>query len=101
MAAVALLEPKTASPRAPQPPAPVRQYSFTDFQTSNPTAPPPGDRLDGEYDRTNKAISDTIAWAGVSLNSDGSLRPQSVGKDQLLPGLFDHIAEDAVNQVSG
>lgn len=60
-------------PRAPMPVPPDRQFSFTDFQVSNPTAPPPGDKLDAELDRTNQAVEDVIEWVSTSLNSDGSL----------------------------
>ena len=84
---------------APQPPDPVRQFSFTDFQVNNPTAPPPGDRLDSEFDQTNASVSATLTWAAVSLNTDGTLRDGSVGNSQLVPGLFDTIADDAVSQV--
>lgn len=51
-----------------------RQYSFTDHAVSNPAAPPPGDRLDGEVDRIDKSIAQIIDWVGVSLNSDGTLK---------------------------
>jgi Chaperone of endosialidase len=84
---------------APEPVPPVRQYSFTDWQVNNPTAPPPGDRLDAEFDRTNSSLSQTLDWVGTSLNTDGTLRPGIVGEPQLVPGLFDHIADDAVDQV--
>jgi len=87
------------APFAAQPAPPVRQFSFTDFQTNNPTAPPPGDRLDAEFDRADKAVADTIAWAGTSLNTDGSLRDGSVGQNQLEPGLFDDVAEDIIAEV--
>jgi len=64
--------PKTPTPLAlvpvPAPVPPVRQYSFTDFQVNNPTAPPPGDRLDAEYDRANASISQVISWVEVSLS---------------------------------
>jgi hypothetical protein len=84
---------------APEPVPPVRQYSFTDWQVNNPTAPPPGDRLDAEFDRANQSIAETIAWTGTSLNTDGTLRTGIVDEQQLVPGLFDHIADDAVAQV--
>jgi hypothetical protein len=90
-----------ATPRSPQPNPPVRQFSFTDFQTNNPSAPLPADRIDGEIDRTNNALSDTLDWVSVSLNSDGSLKPQSVGKAQLQPGLFDQIAAPALDEIQG
>jgi len=84
---------------APMPAPPVRQFSFTDWQVNNPTAPPPGDRLDAEFDRANSSITDTITWASTSLNTDGSLRDGSVGQNTLQPDLFDFIANDAINQV--
>jgi len=66
---------------APMPAPPVRQFSFTDFQTNNPTAPPPGDRLDAEFDRVNTSITQTLEWASVSINSDGTLKEQNVGQN--------------------
>lgn len=53
---------------------PRRGYSFTDHATVNPTTPPPGDKLDGEVDRINRAIAQIIDWVSVSLHADGSLR---------------------------
>lgn len=53
---------------------PRRGYSFTDHAISNPAAPPPGDRLDGEVDRINRSIGEIIDWVSVSLHADGSLR---------------------------
>jgi hypothetical protein len=88
-----------ASPRAPVPVPPDRQFSFTDFQVNNPSAPPPGDRLDGEYDRTNAVVEETIAWASVSLNSDGTIRPGAIGKIQLELDLFNFIALDAEDRL--
>jgi hypothetical protein len=81
------------------PDPPVRQFSFTDFQVSNPTAPPPGDRLDAEFDRANSSITDTITWAGTSLNTDGSLRDAIVGQNNLAPGLFDGVSSDIIDEV--
>ena len=54
----------------------VPQYSFTSHQIGNPTAPPPGDKLDGEYARAAKVISQLIDWVSVSLNPDGTLKVQ-------------------------
>src|SRR4051812_37791272 len=88
-----------ASPRAPVPVPPERQFSFTDFQVNNPSAPPPGDRLDGEYDRTNAVVEETIAWASVSLNSDGTIRPGAIGRTQVEPGLFNFVTLDAEDRV--
>jgi len=84
---------------APMPAPPVRQFSFTDFQTNNPTAPPPGDRLDAEFDRANNAVSDVIDWTSVSLNTDGSIRDGVIGDNQLESGLFDAVADDIIAEV--
>ena len=84
---------------APQPPPPVRQFSFTDWQVANPSAPPPGDRLDAEYDRADVSISQTISWVASSLNTDGTLRAGTVGSSQLVSGLFNDIAQDIIDEV--
>ena len=81
------------------PAPPVRQYSFTDWQVNNPTAPPPGDRLDAEYDRANTSITDTINWASTSLNTDGSIRDGIIGENNLIPGLFDDVAQGVIDDV--
>jgi hypothetical protein len=81
------------------PAPPVRGFSFTDWQVNNPTAPPPGDKLDSEFDRADQAITNTITWANTSLNNDGTLRAASVGSAQLVPGLFDSVADDAISEV--
>lgn len=91
--------PPTVTVRSPQPVPPERQFSFTDFQTNNPSAPLPADRLDGEIDRTNEAIEDTIAWASTSLNSDGSLKPQTITKAQLAPGIFEGVVEAELTEL--
>ena len=82
-----------------QPAPPVRGYSFTDWQVANPTAPPPGDKLDAEYDRADTTISQTISWAAVSLLTDGTIRHGVVGKPQLVSGLFDDVAQSVIDQV--
>jgi hypothetical protein len=74
-------------------------YSFTGWQASNPTAPPPGDRMDADYDNTNTALTQTLSWAATSLNTDGSLKAGTVGQSQLVSGLFDDIAQDIIAEV--
>lgn len=81
------------------PAPPVRQFSFTDFQTNNPTAPPPGDRLDAEFDRANASIASTITWANTSLNTNGTIRDGIIGKNQMAPGVFDDVANDIIDEV--
>src|SRR5215469_3877751 len=84
---------------APMPTPPARNFSFTDWQTNNPTAPPPGDKLDSNFDLSNASIAQIITWANVSLNTDGTLRDGSVGQSTLVAGLFDGISQDVINDV--
>jgi hypothetical protein len=86
-------------PLTAQPAPPSRLYSFTDWQTNNPTAPPPGDRMDADYDNTNTALSQTLSWAATSLNTDGTLKAGTVGQSQMVSGLFDDIAQDIIDEV--
>lgn len=75
----------------PAPVQPNRGYSFTSFQTANPTAPPPGNQIDIEIDRSNEAIGDVIDFAKQLIRDDGTLKYGSVGQDQLAPDLFDGV----------
>ena len=88
-----------ATPLAAQPAPPSRLYSFTGWQASNPTAPPPGDRMDADYDNTNTALTQTLPKAATSLNTDGTLKAGSVGQSQMVSGLFDDIAQDIIAEV--
>jgi hypothetical protein len=83
---------------APEPAPASRQFSFMGWQVNNPTAPPPGDRLDGEFDRINVSVTQAFAWIGTTLNTDGTLRPNTVGAAQLRPGLFDKLARDITTE---
>ena len=38
-------------------------------------------------------------WVQTSLNTDGSLRAATVGQSQLVPGLFDDIGQDIIDEV--
>jgi hypothetical protein len=82
----------------PAPVQPNRGYSFTSFQTANPTAPPPGNQLDIEIDRANLAIGDVINFTRQLIRDDGTLEHGSVGQDQLAPDLFDGVVLDGATQ---
>ena len=77
------------------PPAYVRAYSFTDFETLNPGEPKPGDKLDTEYDAVANALTATQTNLALIQRADGALANESVGVDQLQPGLFDGIGDAA------
>jgi hypothetical protein len=67
----------------------------------NPVSPPPGDRLDGEYARADKAIAEITARIAQSLAPNGTLKSATVGQNQLIPGLFDDIVTTAETRVEG
>jgi hypothetical protein len=92
---------KRRAPRsgAPMPTPPTRGFSFTDWQVNNPSAPPPGQSLDSEIDNTNMSVAAVITWANTSLNTDGTIQDATIGTNQLQPGLFDSVANDAIAQV--
>ena len=78
------------------PPAYVRAYSFTDFETTNPGEPKPGNKLDTEYDAVSNALTATQTSLALIQRADGELANESVGVDQLQAGLFDAIGDAAV-----
>jgi hypothetical protein len=73
------------STRAAIPPDVVRQYSFTDHSVNQPNTPQPGDRLDGEIDRSNAAINQLSGFLEQTFDAQGKLLPESVGMSQLDP----------------
>ena len=77
------------------PPAYTRAYSFTDFETLHPADPKPGDKLDTEYDAVSNALTATQTNLALIQRDDGALANESVGVDQLQPGLFDGIGDAA------
>lgn len=77
----------------PVPTPPVRGYSFNDYQTSNPSSPLPGNRVDQEIDRSNSAISALIAWAGQSLDGNGNLKAGTVGTAQLQTDILADVGQ--------
>jgi hypothetical protein len=87
-------------PPTPPPNDPVRQYSFTDFGTNNPTTPPPGDKIDQELDRPNAAITQLKAFVRQSLADDGTIKPGAIGNDQLSLDLTTEITNDVLAQVN-
>lgn len=69
-----------------------RGYSFTDYQSSNPSAPPPGPKLDNELDRAAETFSDILRNLALIQRDDGQLKDASVGVDQLGDNLLYAIA---------
>lgn len=60
-----------------------RAFNFSNYQAANPTAPPPGGRLDEEFSRVKAVIDEIRAVIALIQRDDGELANQSVGTDQL------------------
>jgi hypothetical protein len=65
------------------PPDTHRQYSFTDHSVNAPSVPHPGDRLDGEIDRTNAAVNEISNFLEQTFDAEGNLLPGAVGEGAL------------------
>lgn len=62
-----------------QPPAPYdRQYNFTDYQTANPSAPLPGQKVDQELNAVRTALNDTQDRLGEIQADDGLIRTSAL-----------------------
>ena len=64
-----------------------RQFSFQDFQASQPTTPLPGDEVDGEFNAVKLTIDQLLVNLAKIQRDDGALKNGSVGQDQLSPSL--------------
>jgi hypothetical protein len=68
------------------PPPYVPSFSFSGFQETNPTDPPPGPMLDNEYDNISESLNQTITALSSVRRSDGALvngivTPESLSSD--------------------
>jgi hypothetical protein len=62
-----------------QPPAPYdRQYNFTSYQTANPSAPLPGQKVDQELNAVLSAVNDTQSRLGEIQADDGTIRTSAL-----------------------
>jgi len=68
-----------------------RIFSFTNYQTSNPAAPLPGNEVDAEYNAIKATTDEIIADLALIQRSDGKIANASVGPQQLTPSLLTGI----------
>ena len=62
-----------------QPPTPYsRQYNFTNFQTSNPTTPLPGQKVDQELNAVLTSVNQTMTRLGEIQADDGKVRDSAL-----------------------
>jgi hypothetical protein len=65
----------------------TQNYDFSDFAEDNPSSPLPGDRVDIELAEIETSISDIVEAIKSVRRSDGRLKNNSVGPDQLSAAL--------------
>lgn len=75
------------------PTPPTRATSFTAISTNTPTAQLPGDKVDAELDRTNKAVSQLITFVSTLFAPGGTLKPNSVPPSALSTDLAATLAQ--------
>lgn len=68
-----------------QPTPYTRQFNFTNFQTSNPSDPLPGNQIDAELNAVKQTSDQTRVNLAKIQRDDGALANDSVGSDQLKP----------------
>jgi hypothetical protein len=62
-------------------------YSYSGWQASNPSKPLPADEVDNDFANVSRSVNQTIDALKDIRRSDGKLKNQSVGPDQLSPAL--------------
>lgn len=65
----------------------VPGFSYSDWQAVNPKKPLPGDEVDNDFANVKRSMNETIDGLKDVRRSDGKLKNQSVGPDQLDPSL--------------
>jgi hypothetical protein len=85
----------------PQPTPYVPSYSFTDFQTTNPSAPLPGTKADSEFGAVSITLSDILANLVLIQRDDGQLLNDIVTVDALNENVLLAIAAAVVTQAKG
>jgi hypothetical protein len=70
-----------------QPPTYNREFDFTSFQASSPSAPLPASHIDAELNRVKATIDQVLANIALIQRDDGAIANASIGLDQLAAGV--------------
>lgn len=62
-------------------------YSYSGWQATNPTRPLPADEVDNDFANIQRTTNELVDGLKDVRRSDGKLKNQSVGPDQLSPAL--------------
>lgn len=84
-----------------QPPSPYsRQYNFTNFQTTSPTTPLPGQKVDQELNAVLTALNDTISRLGEVQADDGKIRNSALNLTTIAEATASSISASAISSIN-
>ena len=84
-----------------QPPPFNRSFSFNNFQAANPSLPPPGNQLDGEFNNAKATLAAINSNLKLVQRDDGTLKNGSVTYDTLSASLQTAGIAPAIPWVTG
>jgi hypothetical protein len=84
-----------------QPPTPYdRSYNFTDFQTTNPTTPLPGNKVDQELNNVRTSLNQAISRLGEVQRDDGKVRDSALNLDTIASAVSGQVSIAATQAVN-
>jgi hypothetical protein len=84
-----------------QPPTPYdRSYNFTDFQTTNPTTPLPGNKVDQELNNVRTSLNATISRLSEIQRDDGKVRDSALNLDTIAQAVSPQVSIAATQAIS-
>jgi hypothetical protein len=81
-----------------QPPAYTRQFDFSDFQSTAPATPLPGNQVDAELNAVKTTLDATLSNIAVIQRDDGMLRNQSVHPESISNATLTMLNSDLVQR---
>ena len=84
-----------------QPPSPYdRQYNFTNFQSTNPSTPLPGQKVDQELNAVRTALNATISRLGEAQADDGKIRNSALNLTTIAEATASSISASAISSIN-
>lgn len=81
-----------------QPPAYTRQFDFSDFQSTAPATPLPGNQVDAEFNAVKTTLDATLSNLAVIQRDDGRLRNRSVHPESISNATLTMLNSDLVQR---
>lgn len=74
-------------------------YSYSNWQASNPTKPLPAPRVDNDFANISQAVNQAVAAIKDIRRADGKLKNAIVTADSLAPGIVNQLINGAIADV--